>query len=724
MSNRNKASKKSTNQASSAASGQSTLPLGVLAGAAIIVIAAFLAYLPSLNGGFVLDDNKLLTENKLVKASDGLFRLWCTTEPYDYWPVTNTTFWIEWRLWGMNPTGYHVTNLLLHIVESLLIWLILRKLSIPGAFLGGVIFALHPVNVESVAWIAQRKNTMAMLFFLLSILFYFKQEFLPPFSQNSPSRSSWPPAPRLWSLASGSSSLWYWLSLAAFLLAMLSKGSVAVLPALLLVIVWWLRPLTKWELLQTAPFFLIAVVLAGVNVWFQTHGTGDVIRNAGLTERLLGAGGIVWFYLYKALLPINLIFVYPQWHIETDNLLWWLPLLAALFVTGVLWWYRRGWSRPYLFAWGFFGVALAPVLGLTDVYYMKYSLVADHYQHIAIIGTIALASAGWSVWHRQTHIGSHWAATAAAIAVVVALTFLTWQQSGLYHDAMTLSKATLEKNPDCWIAHNYIGKILFDTGRTDEAIDCFRQSLELNPNYAEAHNNLGYALFRTGQIKQSIEHYEQALLVNPNFPEFHNNMGIALCDTGRPQEAIEQFKLALQLDHDYPEAHNSMGIALSRTGRYPEAIAHFEQALELKPHFVEVYNNMGFLFLKTGQLKESIDYFQKALHLKPNYIEAHNNLGNALFQTGRLHEAIEQFKAVLQLRPDYINAYKNLALAYAGTNQSSDAIATAQKVLELSRAKGQMEQAKQIEDWLNSYRAGLSNLPNTPPTSESAPPPP
>ncbi len=398
MPNRKKPFNKNIPPARPAISLPSATNLRVLAGIAIFVLAAFLAYFPSLSGGFVLDDDKLLTDNSLIKASDGLYRLWCTIESIDYWPVSNTTLWLEWRLWGMNPTGYHVTNLILHIVAALLIWVTLRKLSIPGAFLAGLIFAVHPVNVESVAWIASRKNLLAMLFFLLSVLCYLKFEMPSSSTLDRLHRKNLPLAPRSSPLAS---CLWYGLSLLAFILAMLSKGSVAVLPVLLLGIVWWLRPLTRWDLLRAVPFFLVAVALAGVNVWFQTHGSGEVFRSASFTERLLGAGGVVWFYLYKALLPLNLFFVYPQWHIAVSNLLWWLPLVAAVVVTWMLWSYRKGRCGPLLFAWGFFCVSLVPVLGFTDVGFMRLSLVADRYQHIAIIGMIALAGAGWDIWHER-----------------------------------------------------------------------------------------------------------------------------------------------------------------------------------------------------------------------------------------------------------------------------------------------------------------------------------
>ena len=252
-------------------------------------------------------------------------------------------------------------------------------------------------------------------------------------------------------------------------------------------------------------------------MWFQTHGTDIEIRNAGFAERLLGAGGVVWFYLYKALLPIDLAFIYPQWHIEAGNPLWWLPLLAALVVTAVLWRYRESWSRPFLFAWGFFCVALVPVMGFTDVGFMKYSLVADHYQHIAIIGVIALVSAGWSAWHRLARDRPHWAATAVAIAAVAALTCLTWRQNRLYRDEITLYQATLEKNPNCWMAHNNLGIALVEAGKPQDAFPHYRQALLLKPDYPETLYNMGNAFRITGQNQQAIECYQQALEQKPDF---------------------------------------------------------------------------------------------------------------------------------------------------------------------------------------------------------------
>jgi protein O-mannosyl-transferase len=756
-----RSSDKKTSQARSGGVFPIANVLWAPAGVTLIAVAVFLAYRPSMTGGFILDDDRLVYDNDPIKASNGLHQFWCTTKADDYWPVTNSSLWIEWRLWGIHPTGYHITNLILHISEALLIWIILRKLSIPGAFWAALIFAVHPVNVESVAWIAQRKNTMAMLFFLLAILWYLKAGMPTASVGLAPARSHGGPWERekhnehaRLRLAAKQSTAhcplftshyfpWYWLSLAAFALAMLSKGSVVVLPVLLLGIVWWLRPLTSRDLLRTAPFFLFAAVLAIVNVWFQTHGSGEALRVASFSQRLLGAGGVLWFYLYKALLPLNLDFVYPQWHIEAGNPMWWLPLFAALAVTAVLWRYRTSWGRPFLFAWGFFCVALVPVMGFTDVGFMKYSLVADHYQHIAIIGLIALVSAGWSAWRCPARGKPGWSATAVAVAAAGTFMFLTWRQNQIYSDDITLYQAALEKNPGFWMGHGNLAKTYFRAGRFKDAIAHFEQALAINPDYFDAHNDLGVLLTQFGRPEEAIEHskkamllnssfpesrfnmgnaynaagqhqeainfYEQALHMKPNYPDAMNNLGLTLVEEGRFEEAIEYYRKALSLRPDYADAHYNLGLVLAQTGLPEEAIKQYTEALRIKPNFAEAHGNLGRALFKTGRIWEGINHYREALRLKPDFIDAHNNLALALQRIGRPEEAVEHFKYALQLKPDFSEVYFNLALAYASMHKSSDAIETGQKALELAQSKNQAALAKKIEAWLNNYRAGQSN---------------
>jgi protein O-mannosyl-transferase len=605
MSNRNKPSNKRTHQVRPAILVHSARLKLILAGAAIIVCVVFLAYLPSLNGGFLLDDDTLLTENNMVQTPGGLYQFWFTNKSIDYWPVTNTTFWFEWRLWEMNSAGFHVSNLILHVVDTLLIWIILRKLSIPGAFWAAMLFALHPVNVESVAWIASRKNLLSMLFFLLSILWFLKfleraprptfgwrplaaKQILPtdchPLStDHHPLSTDHCPPPVFSSFILHPSSfiLWYGLSLSAFILAMLSKGSAVLLPAVLLGIIWWRRRVTINDLVRIAPFIIVAVTLAVVNIWFQTHGSGIPIRPADFTERLLGAGGVVWFYLYQAVLPINLALVYPQWTIKPANLLWWLPLFACLIITLVLWGYRKSWSRQTLLAWGFFCLALVPVMGFTDVGYMRYSMVADRYQHFAMIGVLSLSAAGYGAWLKRTR-GTVYRVSIFTAALVVGILFcLTWRQSALYNDTATYYQAMLQKNPHCWGAYNNLGKLQYKAGNPKKAIEYYKQALAVDPNDARTHFNLAEALRSLDQSKQAIIHYQKALSIYPRFVYAHNDLGTLLATTDQHQKAIEEFQIVIRLNPDFAEAYGNLAVAYSKINRPTEALAFARKAMEV-----------------------------------------------------------------------------------------------------------------------------------------------
>ncbi len=311
----------------------------LLAGSLLIVGVILLAYWPSMNGGFIMDDDILLTNSVTIRATDGLYRIWFTKEPLDFWPVSNSCLWVQWRLWGMNPTGYHVVNVLLHSANCLLIWLLLKRLAIPGAFLTALLFAVHPVNVESVTWISQLKTILPLFFFLISIVCYLNV-------QRAFNR-------------------WYFASTIVFVFAMLSKSSVAIFPLVLLLVVWWQNQrLTMRDVWQVVPFLLIAIVLIAINIWIQTRGHHVTVRTVTNAQRLAGAASALWFYLFKAIVPLNLSFVYPQWNIDASDFLWWLPLAAAIGVTVVLCYSflyaKKPWARSFLFAWLYFGLALLP----------------------------------------------------------------------------------------------------------------------------------------------------------------------------------------------------------------------------------------------------------------------------------------------------------------------------------------------------------------------------
>jgi tetratricopeptide (TPR) repeat protein len=653
--------------------------------AALLAIVAGIAYLPMLHNGFVWDDDTFLTKNPLIKAPDGLFRFWFSTQPSDYWPVTSSTLWVEWRLWGMHAVGYHATNLLLHITEGLMLWSILRRLRVPGAYLAALLFVVHPVNVESVAWIAQRKNLTAMLFYLLSIHCFLRTRWSDP----TPGRlldSVAGPAPRS-RVAPPGDLVMYGLSLLAFILALLSKGSVAPLPVVFLGIIAWRRRVTSRDVLKLAPFFLVTAALIAVNIWFQTHGSGEIVRQANGLERLLGAGAVVWFYLSKALLPVDLIFVYPQWHIRADDVLWWAPLLAAIVLTALLWIRLRSLSpvipraarnppvaadeiprcarhdriakreiwRGAFFAWLYFGAMLLPVMGFTDVYFMRYSLVADHYQHLAIISVLALAAAGWAQWGADPRLKN-----VLAAAVVGILAVLTWQQCGMYRDSPTLYRVTLERNPDCWMVYNNRALTEAESGQPADATRDFERALRLNPDFYEAHLNFGSVLLNTGHPAEALAQYEEALRSPGSRPVAHYSLGNALHSLGRNAEAAQEYARAVQLRPNYPDAENNLGFALETSGHLPEAVLHYRRAIELDPDNAGANYNLGNALHTLGQGNEAIAYYEKALRLNPGNFEADNNLGIALAEASRFPEAGRAFQESLRVNPNYAAARQNL----------------------------------------------------------------
>ncbi len=615
--------------------------------AGLLVLAVIAAYAGARRAGFIWDDDAFLTENPLIRAADGLRRFWFTGEPVDYWPVTSTTLWFEWRLWGLNPLGYHVTNVLLHAVEVVLLWRILARLRMPGAFLAAALFAVHPVNVDSVVWITQRKNLMAMLFYLLSILFFLRAED----AQNAGEGNARP-----WAR-------WYGFSLIAFTLAMLSKGSVAMLPIVLLGIVAWRRPVTRLDLVRMIPFFGVAAALVYVNFRFTVHGAAEVASTASFTERLLGAGAVVWFYLGKAYFPVHLTFIYPLWTIRAANPLCWLPLGGAAGLTVLLWLMRHRWGRGPLFAWLYFGVSLVPVMGFTDVYFMHYSLVSDHYEHLALIGAIAPVAAAFALWRASAAGLLRLAGDAAAVLTLAGLAWLTSLHCADYVDAETLWRTTIARNPACWMAYDNLANDLLQKGRSAEAEAVCRKALEMEPNQAKTRATLGIALDLEGRPEEAIKELRASMALQPGIPETYENLGKALMETGRVADAVESFQTALRLNPVGFKTLNNLGAAYAREGRLDSAIACFRRSLAIRNDFAEAHYNLGNALHGKGLDGDAEGEFRRAIAADPRYAGAYVNLGNILMRRGLLAEAIAQYRRALDIEPRFANARHNLEVA-------------------------------------------------------------
>jgi tetratricopeptide (TPR) repeat protein len=629
--------------------------------ALLLVTGTIVAYLPVWHAGLIWDDRSLVLDNSLIHRADGLYQFWFSTHPVDYYPMTSTILWVEWRLWGANPMGYHVINVLLHALSAVLLWRVLQELKLPGAWLAAAIFAVHPVNVESVAWIAERKNVLAMVFFLLSLLWYLRLDPAPVADGAAPQDL---PAQRCW----------YWLSLAAFLLALLSKTVVAPMPLVLLGLIWWRQGrVQRRDVWRTLPFFAAAVGVGLISFWFQSHRAigSDIVRTDSFWARLAGAGWAVCFYLYKAVLPVGLSTIYPRWQIDGGQ--WWsyvpgLLVVAVLVTCGC---YRQSWGKGPFWGLGYFVVMLLPVLGFLDIGFMSMSLVADHWQYFAIIGPISLAAAAITTVCRTLRIRRLSLLLAMAAALLLVLGGLTWWQSALYADPGTFWRAALAANSHSWQVHNNLGSFLFEQGRVDEAMVHFKRAVEIEPGYARAQYNLAGVLNEKGQVDEAITHFQRALEIQPGYSMAHYQRGEILRQRGRLDEAIAHFRRAVEIRPDYAEAHNGLGVALLRKGQVDEAITHLQRALEIQPNRAEDHNNLAGVLWQRGRVQEAIMHYQRSLAIRPDYALAHHNLGKLLQQEGRVQEAVAHYQRALEIQPDFAAARGSLAWVFATSPQAS-----------------------------------------------------
>jgi protein O-mannosyl-transferase len=521
----------------------------------MITIAVAAAYWPAFGAGFIWDDDAHLTRPAL-RSFDGLSRIWF--EPgatQQYYPILHSAFWLEHRLWGGAAAPYHFINVALHLGAAVLLAAVLRHLAIRGAWFAAFIFALHPVHVESVAWISEQKNTLSTMFYLGAALAYLRFDA----SRN----------PRAYLLASG-----------LFLLALLTKTVTATLPAALFVVFWWQRGRVSWrrDVFPLVPW-LVAGATAGLfTVWVEREwiGAEGAAFDLTLPQRCLLAARVAWFYLGNLLWPANLTFNYPRWSLDASSFVPWLALFATIAVVVVCWWWRTRARAPFAFAL-LFGGALFPVLGFFNVYPFQYSFVADHFAYLAGL-PVAVAIATTLQLFRAA-----FAPRFLPLVLLGALGILTWRQTRFYRDSETLFRATLARNPASWMAHNNLGELLMKTpSALPEAISHLEQAVALHPDYPEALNNLGLALTRARRASDALPLLEKSLQLKPRLYQTHNNLGIALASLGRAEEAVRAFAQAAALNPTLPNIHENWAKALLLLNRRGEADEHFALAARLR----------------------------------------------------------------------------------------------------------------------------------------------
>ena len=623
-----------------------------------LVAAVIFAYQQAWNAGFVWDDDIYVTQNQLLSAPDGLKRIWFSLDsPSQYFPLVYTTFRWERGLWGLNPAGYHWVNILLHAANALLVWRLLRRLGVPGAWLAAAIFALHPVQVESVAWITERKNVLTLFFSLFTMLAWVE------FAEEQKPR---------WRF--------YVLALMFYALALFSKTTACTLPAALLLILWLKEKPIDWRRwVQMVPFLASGASMGLVAIWWERHHQGVASHpfTIGVLDRVLIASHAVWFYLGKLIWPVNLSFSYPRWTIDpTDPLAYgWLLAVAALGVA--IYFARRFFGRSVEVAFLFYIATLAPLLGFIMLSTFQYSFVADHYQYVASIGPLALAAVGITRGLGLVERKKPFLKPVICGTLLLVLGILSWRQAGMYADLETLWRRTIERNPRSFMAHTNLGIILFARGEVNEAIAHYRKALEAHPAGAQADYDFGNALFASGQVDEAIIHYRKALEIEPDGAAIAYKLGNALVEKEQVDEAIIYYRKALEILPTFEKAHSGLGNALVRKGRLEEAIAHYETALRIQPTDVVTLANLSWVLATCPD--PSLRNGSKAVELAQ--------------QAERLTEGKS---------PDIL---KILSAAYAEAGRFPEALATARRALGLQDAKARPAYVEEILAQIKLYEA-------------------
>jgi len=636
-----------------------------------LVAITLLAYRPVWNGQHIWDDDQHLIRPELFTV-DGLIRIWTVPGAIrQYYPVVATAFWTQNQLWGSSPLPHHLVNILLHSLAAILLLGILRQLKIPGARLAAIFFALHPLQVESVAWNSELKNTLSGVFTLGAVWVYLK------FDET-----------RRW--------LDYAFALALFACALLSKTVVATTPAALLVVLWWKRGRLSWkqDVLPLIPFFALGVGLGAFSVWMEHTfvGAEGSEFQFSLIERCLIAGRAIWFYLGKLVWPHPLIFVYPRWQIS--QAIWWQYLFpaTALGLLAFLWRLREK-SRAPLAAFLIFGGTLFPALGFFNVYPFRFSFVADHFQYLACIAPLTLAAAAVTIgFNRMSASVVRIVQPLSSALLAAALFTMTWQQSATYRDIDTLWKTTIARNPDSWLAYAHYGWTLFQRGDLDASMRYLEHALKIKPDDAEAHDSLGLVLQQKGLLDEASVQFTAALKFRPNDPVAYMNLGGILKQKGQVDAAVSHYRKALELKPDDAEMHARLGGVLRQQGMVDEAMAHLMIALESNSGDARAHRDLGLALHQKGRLSEAIPHYQSALAIKPDYAEAHNDLGVALLQKGQTSDAILQFRQTLALVPNNVETLDNLAWVLSTASPESlrngaDAVEFARRAVKLTDSK-------------------------------------
>ena len=605
-----------------------------------LCLMVIISYLPAmLWGGFVWDDNIFIKVDP-VRDVSGLWKIWFSPSALEeeghYWPITYTTFWVEHKLWGFAPAGYHIVNVLLHLANTLLVWHLMRRLAVPGAYVVAAVFAVHPLHVESVAWIFERKDVLSGLFYLAAALMWMR--FV---EQPNPRR--------------------YACSLALYAAGLLSKSIVVTLPAALLIWPWWKRGrVTSADLLRLVPFFIVGLVIAlgDLSSYRSVH---NKEFDFSLIERALIAARALWFYAGKLLWPTHLAVIYPRWDIHFADLLAWGYLVGAVALAVALWRFRSQLGRGPLAGALFFAITLSPTLGFVDYNYMAYAFVADRYQYLAGIGVMAVVIG--SVVCGVCRLPDLWQKVALGVAgmVLVVLGLLTWRQSSIYQNDATFNRHIIALNPQSRNAHRHLAKALYDQDRYEEALKPALIAVEQRPGYFRAHVTLGLILVELGRFEEAETHLRRAIELNSETHSTRLKLSDLLYNQGRYEEALDVARAAVEQHPDSFVPHGLLGAILVELGRFEEAETHLRRTIALNPQAWKAHFNLGDALYKQGRYEEALEVARVVVDQASDSFEAHLNLGITFVALERFEEAETHLSRAIELDPSHAEALYSLA---------------------------------------------------------------
>lgn len=621
--------------------------------ALVLAAVVLLAYLPSWRSRFLWDDDQMIMRETNLTGFEGLGRIWAGGGGPDFTPLTHTLFWLEWRLFGVVPAGfhgingYHVVSIVLHCLAALLVWRVLQRLRVPWPWLGAALFALHPVNVSSVAWISETKNTLSLVLYAAAFLCFLR-------ATDSPAGSvvGWRG--------------WYVASFFVFLAALLAKASGVGLPLVMLGATWWRRRRLGFaDLLEVLPFLVTAAVFALITVGFQHSRAmaGEAVQAEGLALRAVAAGPAFWFYLGKLLVPVDLMMIHPTWTpaVTAGTLVADGALLASL---GLFWRFRATWARGAWFAGSSAFVLLLPVLGLVDMYFFQYSRVAEHFCYLASIPILALVAAGLSLAVARMAAGDPTRVRALAVIVALCLlggcTALTVTRQAAFQDREAMWRDNLRRNPGAWTAHRDLGFVLAESGRAGEALGHYEAASALHPDDTDLEFNWGRALDLSGRAEEAALHYRRAIAIDPGNFRARGNLGAFLESRGRRDDARREYVTAVLLYPNHAEARNNLGNLLLADGRPVAAEVQYREAVRSSPLFADAHYNLGVCLERRGRADEALEQYSRAALLQPTHQKALLRVGLLLTRRGRYDAARIPLDRLLDLNSEHAPAWNAL----------------------------------------------------------------